>query len=396
MLAVPMLDRRDRLVGVLLFINRKSNPRAKITNKADADRYVLPYTGREVGLARSFASQAAVSTENVKLYAQIENIFESFTKAAVTAIDQRDPTTAGHSVRVATLVTALAEAVQRAGRGAYREVRFTREQMRELHFAALLHDFGKIAVHEDVLVKAKKLPPILWERVASRFNLIRRTLELECQTKRAMLLASGADTRETAERIDAELVERLEQLERLHTIVRTANEPAVLPQEPLAELLDIAKRTFELPDRSVMPYLTPDELHYLQLPYGTLDEHERAEIESHVEETYQFLARIPWTDDLKNLAIYASAHHEKLDGSGYPRRLKATEIPIQPRILTIADIFDALTAADRPYKRAVAPETALEIIQSEATAGRLDVDLVQILVDSQVYKRILDVDWHQL
>lgn len=173
MLIVPMVDHHARMVGVLVLVNRVSDPTARITSMAAADRYVLPYTRREVRLARSLAGQAAVSIENARLYAQIEHIFESFVKAAVTAIDDRDPATSGHSIRVAELTVALANAVQRDGRGAFRDLRFTRPQIRELRYAALLHDFGKLSVHEDVLVKAKKLPPVLWERINGRFDLIR-------------------------------------------------------------------------------------------------------------------------------------------------------------------------------------------------------------------------------
>ena len=392
MLIVPMLDHLDHLVGVLVFANRKSDPSARITNKEDADRYVLPYTAHEVSLARSLAGQAAVSIENAGLYAQIEQILESFVKASVSAIDLRDPTTAGHSLRVSALSTAMAAAVERCGRGRYRDVRFTPTQMRELRFAALLHDFGKITVHEDVLVKAKKLPPLLWERVNSRFELIRRTMELEYWKQRASLRRLNDD----GARLDEKLTAQLEQLEHFWTVVRNANQPAVLPAQPAAELSDIATRTFRRGDGSVAPYLTQDELHFLQLSRGTLDDVERAEIESHAEETYRFLVNIPWTKDLGSLATFASSHHEKLDGSGYPRRLKGDEIPVQVRMMTIADIFDALTESDRPYKAAVPADKALDIIRAEATAGRLDPDLVEIMIESQAYRRILEEDWRRL
>jgi GAF domain-containing protein len=158
MLVVPMVDHEDVLVGVMAFINRKSDPTAKIRTREAADRWVLPYTKREVRLARSLASQAAVSIENADLHARIEHMLESFLKAAVTAIDQRDPTTAGHSMRVAALTTGLADAAERSGRGLYRGLRFTRRQMRELRYAALLHDFGKVSVPDDVLMKAKSFP----------------------------------------------------------------------------------------------------------------------------------------------------------------------------------------------------------------------------------------------
>jgi HD-GYP domain-containing protein (c-di-GMP phosphodiesterase class II) len=392
LLLVPMVDHLDHLVGVLAFANRKSDPNARITNKETADRYVLPYTQHEVSLARSLAGQAAVSIENAGLYARIEHLLESFVKASVSAMELRDPTTGGHAVRVSTLTTGLAGALERCGRGRYRDVRFTPTQMRELRFAALLHDFGKITVNEDVLVKAKKLPPLLWERISGRFELIRRTMELEYFKRRASL---GRLNHNVA-RLDAELTTQLEQLDHFWSVVRNANQPAVLTAQPAAELSEIATRTFRRGDGSVAPYLTQDELHFLRVPSGTLDDAERAEVESHAEETYRFLVNIPWTDDLGSMATMASSHHEKLDGSGYPRRLKGDEIPVQVRMMTIADIFDALTESDRPYKHAVPADKALDIVRAEATAGRLDLDLVDIMIESQVYRRILEEDWHRL
>jgi HD-GYP domain-containing protein (c-di-GMP phosphodiesterase class II) len=168
-----------------------------------------------------------------------------------------------------------------------------------------------------------------------------------------------------------------------------------VPTPPNSVLLEIAMQRYELPDGTQAPYLTLDELHYLRLPYGSLDTRERAAIESHVDETYRFLADIPWTDDLKNLPTYAFGHHEKLNGDGYPRRLRADDIPVQTRILTIADIFDALTESDRPYKPSVPPERAIEILQTEAAKGLVDPNLVQLMVESRAYRKIIDEDWHQ-
>jgi HD-GYP domain-containing protein (c-di-GMP phosphodiesterase class II) len=396
MLAVPMLDHVGRLVGVLAFVNRKSDPTARIQTKEDADKYVLPYSAREVSLVRSLASQAAVSIENARLYAQIEQILESVVKASVTAIDERDPSTAGHSVRVSALTTAIAEAVERGGKGAYRNTRFTGKQMRELHFAALLHDFGKVAVHEDVLTKSKKLPPVLWERVDSRFALIRATMERDYYKQRGSLRSSHDDDRLLEARLEEALEAQLDHLDGMWTIVKAANEPTVLPEQSAAELTSIAARTFTRDGDDTTPYLTPEELHFLQIPRGTLNATERAEVESHAEQTYRFLNSIPWTDDLGNLSTFALSHHEKLDGSGYPRGLKGDEIPVQVRMITIADIFDALTERNRPYKAAVPPDMALDIIRAEATDGRLDRDLVEIMIESQAYRRILEEDWHRL
>lgn len=397
MLVVPMVDHRDEVVGVLQLLNRKSDPSATINSEEAAEKHVLPYGGHELKMVQSLAGQAAVSIENSQLYAQIEHLFDSFVKAAVTAIDQRDPTTAGHSIRVATLTCDMAEAVERGGAGPYRDVSFSREQMKELRYAAMLHDFGKVGVREEVLVKSKKLPPFLWERVQSRFDLIIRSAEAEYYRKRAeLMLQHGAQAQPMLQKLDEEFEKHVAELKRFHEAVRGANEPTVLP-EAAADILDeIAGRSFTNLQGEEVPFLDVDELHFLKIPKGTLNEHERLEIESHVEQTYRFLTQIPWTEDLRNLAVIAYGHHEKLNGRGYPRGVGAADIPIQTRMMTIADIFDALTASDRPYKRALSAEKALSILQMEAKDGLVDQHLVDILVEAEVYKKVLELDWREL
>jgi len=339
---------------------------------------------------------AAVSIENARLYVEIEHILESLVKAAVSAIDARDPATAGHSVRVAALTTGLAEAVQRSSRGAYRDLRFTQEQMRALQFAALLHDFGKVAVREDVLTKAKKLPPVLWERIESRFRLIRLALERDYFKRCVSECRTAAGESADAPLSPDALAEQLADVDHQLKIVRAANEPSMMPAPPNDALTEIAKRTYEAADGRRLPYLTPDELRYLELSQGTLDDKERAEVESHVNKTTMFLEQIPWTDDLKDLVLYASGHHEKLNGTGYPKHLTSDEIPVQTRMITLADMFDALTANDRPYKPTMNAERALAILRAEADAGLLDRDLVDVMTESQVYRRVLEEDWRGL
>ena len=371
MLAVPMLDQLDRVLGVLLCVNRKTVPTAQITSKAAADRFVIEYSDREVRLVRMLASQAAVAIENARLYAQIEYAFERFVCAAVSSIDLRDPATAGHSERVAKLATTLAQDLERRESGPYQNIRFTPSRMRELRFAALLHDIGKVAVPEAVLLKAKKLPHGGWERIDARFDLIRRTIELEsCRSDTQAVLAS-----------------RLQDLERERAVVRAANEPIPLEPGVAAELTRIAEQTYERVDGTTAPYLTPDELHYLLLASGTLDDRERVEIESHAVATRDLLSQIPWPDDLRDVVTYASEHHELLDGKGYPEHLAGDEIPLMTRLITIADIFDALTSSDRPYKPAVPVEQALEMLRASAAAGQLDPELVEVLTESASFRR---------
>lgn len=398
MLVVPMADHRDEVVGVLQLINRKSHPEVAITSEEAADAAVLPYGAHELSLVRGLAGQAAVSIENSRLYQQIQDIFESFVKAAVAAIDQRDPTTAGHSVRVATLTCDLADLLPRLARGRWKDTRLSRDQMRELRYASLLHDFGKVGVREEVLVKAKKLPPHLWERVQSRFDLIHRTFEKE-HLEQKLRIIQGRDLDDGDDptaRLDQELAERLQRLAAYREAIRVANEPSVLPEQAAAVLADVAGATFEGVDGARRPFVEQAEMAYLRIPKGTLDERERKEIESHVTQTYRFLTQIPWTDDLGGVPEIAYGHHEKLDGRGYPRGVRAEDIPVQTRLMTIADIFDALTASDRPYKRALGPDRALEILRMEAKDGMLDVELVELLVESRAYEAILTKDWREL
>jgi HD-GYP domain-containing protein (c-di-GMP phosphodiesterase class II) len=391
MLVVPMVDHTGNVVGVLQLINRKRDAAARIDGAEAAEQWVVPYRPRELELVQALAGQAAVSIENARLYRQVENLFESFVKAAVTAVDQRDPATSGHSVRVATLTCELAAALERGGRGRYAGLRFTPEQIRELRYASLLHDFGKVGVREEVLVKPKKLPPLLMERVQARFAFIRRTLEMEHYRARAQSAERGEHSAE-----DAAVQARLAELERVRALVMTANEPSILPERAAAELDGLGALTFAGPDGTPLPYLTEEELAYLRIPKGSLNDEERREIESHVEQTYRFLVQIPWTGDLRNVAEIAYGHHEKLNGHGYPRGVREADIPPQTRMMTVADIFDALTASDRPYKRAVSAERAIDILHMEARDGLLDTALVETMVESGVYRRILDVDWRAL
>lgn len=398
MLVVPLRDHQGDLVGVLQLINRKREGAGSITSAEAADRDVVAYSRRDVEMVRSLAGHAAVSIENSRLYRRIRNIFESFVKASVIAIDQRDPSTAGHSVRVAALTTDLATALERYNRGEFAGHRFTRDQMRELRYAALLHDYGKVAVRESVLTKRKKLPPELFERVNARFALIRRTLEAKYHQRCAECLREIGREQyaEVAPVLEAEFRKSMAEIERFHRAVREANEPSVLPEESAAILEQIAGRTFEDGGGRPAPFLEKRELELLRIPKGSLDERERKEVESHVERTYQFLAQLPWTEDLRGVADIAYGHHEKLDGSGYPRGVTAEELPVQTRLMTIADIFDALTASDRPYKAALSADRALDILVDEARQGMLDAPLVELLIESELYRKIIERDWRLL
>jgi response regulator RpfG family c-di-GMP phosphodiesterase len=252
----------------------------------------------------------------------------------------------------------------------------------------LLHDFGKVGVREEVLIKAKKLYPAQLSVVNKRFQYIKKILELEtCRKKLDFVLGHGnQDYAATFAAFDAELGSISQQLEDFLQHILQANEPTVLPEKTSEKLTEIAGWAFQGPDTPGEALLSPDELRLLSISKGSLDPEERMQIESHVIHSFRFLSQIPWTKELKRIPEIARGHHEKLDGSGYPYHTKAEEIPFQSKIMTIADIFDALTARDRPYKRAVPVERALDIIGQEVKSQLLDPELFRLFVDAKIFK----------
>ena len=389
MLVLPMRTHRDETVGVLQLINRKRDPLARLATPEDVQREVLPFDQRSADVVAALAAQAAVAIENSQLYEDIERLFEGFVTASVTAIEARDPTTSGHSFRVATFTTNLAEAVDRGADGPFKDVTFTREQMRELRYAGLLHDFGKVGVREQVLVKQKKLYGHDLTIVRHRFHGLLQQADLEFERERAeyLLAHGGRDYEKAVQRLETMRRDRRDQLSRWLDAVVRANEPTILPEGSFQELVQIQQQTYVDFDGLERPLLSDDELRFLMLRKGNLDERERREIESHVTHTYRFLEQIPWTRELRGIPAIAFGHHEKLDGTGYPRGVGELEIPVQTRMMTIADIYDALTATDRPYKRAVSPERAIDILQMEAKGGQIDPHLLRTFVEAQVFTR---------
>jgi HD-GYP domain-containing protein (c-di-GMP phosphodiesterase class II) len=395
MLVIPMKDHKEEIIGVLQLINRKRNFDAILSTPADVETQVVPFSKRTVELVTALAGQAAVAIENGRLYEDIERLFEGFVLAAVHAIEQRDPTTYGHSGRVAGMTVELAQVVDRVGDGPYRGVKFSREQLKEIRYAALLHDFGKVGVREQVLVKAKKLYPSDLSLVRHRHAFIRRTAEREFWRKRAEFLEhQGKKGYEGfVQELEAAHEHELKELDRFLEIVLRANEPTILPDGSFEELKTWSKRNYLGLEGASEPFLSPDEMRYLTIRKGSLDDAERHEIESHVTHTYQFLQRIPWTRELQQIPLIAYGHHEKMDGGGYPRRITADAIPIQTRMMTISDIYDALTAQDRPYKRAVSGDRALDILTTEVKEGQLDADLFRLFIEGKVFQnRVTETD----
>ncbi|HET9706811.1 MAG TPA: HD domain-containing phosphohydrolase [Gemmatimonadales bacterium] len=389
MLVIPMKDHREIIIGVLQLINRKGTYEARLETLEDVQREVVPYSRRAVELVSALAGQAAVSIENAQLYERINRMFKEFVDASVQAIEQRDPITKGHSKRVAGWTVGLAEAVDRVADGAFGATHFTRDQIREIEYAGLLHDFGKVGVKEDVLQKAKKLYPDRLELIKQRHAFVRRSMERDFWRSRAEFLEHhGQDGyADFLAKLDDEQRREVEHLDQFLRSVVSANEPSLLlVPENKAELTQFGGRTYVDLDGQSQPLLTQDEVRFLTIRKGSLDDAERKQIESHVEHTWNFLQEIKWTPELARIPIIAYGHHEKLDGSGYPRHISGDAIPIQTRMMTISDIYDALVAQDRPYKKKVLPENALDIMHRElVTPGQLDGELFKVFIDAKVF-----------
>jgi HD-GYP domain-containing protein (c-di-GMP phosphodiesterase class II) len=392
MLTVPMQDHKGEILGVIQLINRKNDRSSRIHSEEDADGCVIPFSHDIEPLVLSLASQAAVSLENNMLYQEIETLFEGFVKASVQAIESRDPTTSGHSNRVAVYTVSLAQAVDRAGEGVLEGVHFTPEHLKEIRYASLLHDFGKVGVREHVLVKAKKLYPAQMDLLKMRFSYIRKAMQYGLLKERyETLRLQGPDAfKGLEESLTRKETEYLAEIDKFLQNIMVANEPSVLAEEPARILDEIHGKTFIEEGGVAVPFLNDDEHLKLSIKRGSLDEAERKEIESHVTHTFLFLHTIPWTKEMRNIPAIAYGHHEKLDASGYPRHINSPEIAIQTRMMTISDIYDALTASDRPYKRAVPTQKALDILNAEVKERKLDPDLVKVFIEAKIWERKAD------
>lgn len=388
MLVVPMMNNKGEIRGVLQLINRKPASTLQLTSREEFETLVVPFDEESTELVSSLASQAAVALENQLLLQNISNIFEGVLVGWVKAVEDRDPATAGHSQRVTALTLGLAREVNRCTTGPYGDLFFSQQQLEELRYAGLLHDIGKIYVRVEVFLKAKKLYAHHLKMIQERFDFVRRTMEAEYNRRKLELMIENprSDYARRFESIDQAYRQQLEQIDEYFETVLLANEPTVLEEGRFERLAEIAGNTYQDIYGNNQHLLTPEELRLLNIRRGNLDESERREIESHVEWSYRILSRIPWSPELQQIPFIAWAHHEKLDGSGYPNKLTSDQIPVQAKMMTIADIYDALTAADRPYKKAQPIESALRILGFEKNDGHIDAELFRLFQEREVFK----------
>jgi len=393
-LVVPLKNHAGDVIGVLQLINRKRHYDALLCDAQAIEKQVIPFDQEARELASSLASQAAVALENSRLLRTLEELFESFVMASASAIEDRDPSTSGHSQRVTILTVGMAQAASEANAGPFRDTHFSSQQLKELRYAGLLHDFGKIGVRENILTKSHKLAPAHFQIVKDRVLLLQAARKLAAAEAKFALLQSGGVAQIAA--IESELETELRRLDDLTASLARANEPsATFLADDEFELQQSAMRdlaALRYPDGDAwLPILNELELDALSVRKGSLTRDEFEQIQHHAQLSYEFLEQISWTPEYCAIPDIAHCHHEKLNGGGYPRGVAGAQISLQSRMMTVADIYDALTASDRPYKKAMPLERALDILRCEAASGQLDHDVVELFITQKIY--LLTQSW---
>lgn len=379
MLVVPLRNHENDSIGVLQLLNAHD----AVTGE------VITFSPECQHMTESLASQAAVALTNNRLIHDLQNLFESFITTIAAAIDEKSPYTGGHVRRVAELTMVIAHAVNDAREGPLAPVSFTEDELRELRMAALLHDVGKITTPEYIVDKATKLETI-YDRIGllqARFEILKRDVRIAAlmRNREAPRERGGDACRQAGDAGERPGEPDAGQLEDDFAFLAQINTgEEFLADGVIERVLHIALRTWDR-DGDAQPLITADELRNLLVRRGTLNDEERTVVNNHVAVTYKMLSQLPFPKKLRRVAGFAAAHHEKLDGTGYPFGLQGDELPLQARILALADVFEALTARDRPYKKGKTLAEAMEVLSAMVRERHLDPDLFALFVRERIH-----------
>jgi HD-GYP domain-containing protein (c-di-GMP phosphodiesterase class II) len=370
MLVVPMKDHEKEIIGVLQLINAQDMETGE----------VISFSIDSQQMAESLASQAAVALTNSRLILELEILLESFIKTIATAIDEKSPYTAGHIRRVAELTMSIAHKINDMSEGTYADVHFSDSELNELRIAAWLHDVGKITTPDHVVDKATKL-----ETICDRIELLKLRFELIKKDYQLARIRSGKKAPASDESFDDFEEDYIEKLEADFALLSRVNFGGeFMADEMIERVQSIAKREYVVDGRS-FPLLTDDEIYNLSIRRGTLTDSEREIINNHASVTFKMLSQLPFPKKLRNVPLYAASHHEKMDGTGYPARLTKEQLSLQARIIAMADIFEALTAKDRPYRKGKTLSNALKIMQFMVQDKHIDPDLYALFLKEKIY-----------
>lgn len=382
-LTVPLKNHEDEIIGVLQLLNAQTQKTKKI----------IPFASDAQKMVEALASQAAVAITNKNLIKDLEELFESFIKLIASAIDEKSPYTGGHCARVPEITMMLAEAVQGTKDGPFSDVRFSDKEMYELKIAAWLHDCGKVATPEFIVDKSTKLETI-YDRVnevEARFSVLQRDLkvsqlkkELKIERDQSLSMDEKSDK---IHKLGKVYRNGLKELRDDLVFVKDSNVGGeFMSGDKQDRIHKIANYKWK-PNGKMANFLSDDEVYNLTIPRGTLTPEERKVINDHIVVTINMLEQLPYPKHLKNVPEFAGGHHEKLDGTGYPKGLVKHEMSVQARIMAIADIFEALTAKDRPYKKGKTLSQAMRILGFMKDDAHIDVELFDIFVKEKIYMK---------
>lgn len=362
MLVVPLRNHENDIIGVLQLLNALD----------PATGEIISFPPGYEDMVLSLASQAAIALSNNRLIFDLENLLESFVRTIATAIDEKSPYTGGHVRRVAQLTMTMARKINNVRYGKFAGTQLSDDQLRELRIAAWLHDVGKITTPEYVIDKATKL-----EAVHDRIHDVKTRMELIKKDYLAKIIKNAHDVK---------IASKIEELDKDYEFLVEANSGSeFLDDDKIARIKEIAKRQWNNNGQS-NPLLSDEEVYHLCIRSGTLTQEERSIVNNHVLVTQKILSHLPFPKKMRHVADYAAAHHEKLDGTGYPLGLKGDQLSLQSRIIAIADIFEALTAKDRPYKKGKSVTEALEIMGRMARNKHIDAELYELFVQEKIYE----------
>jgi HD-GYP domain-containing protein (c-di-GMP phosphodiesterase class II) len=372
MLVVPMRNHENDIIGVLQLLN------AQVAGETG----VIPFSIENQKMTESLASQAAVAISNKRLIHDLENLLESFIRTIATAIDEKSPYTGGHVRRVSELTMTIAEKINKSMDGPYEGVSFDEDELKELHISAWLHDVGKITTPEYIVDKGKKLETIYnrMEALRERFEILRRDRAIE-----NLKIGNRQRYRKNVEkRIDSEAREEMDLDADYEFLTDINTGTKFMDKEMLDRLKNISERKWNL-GGDLRNLLSDDEVYNLSIPLGTLTDREKEIVKNHATVTHKMLCQLPFPKKLRNVSYYASSHHERIDGAGYPFGLKGNAIPLQARIIALADVFDALTAKDRPYKKEKTLSEAIKIMGNMVKDNHIDSDLFELFIKERIY-----------
>jgi HD-GYP domain-containing protein (c-di-GMP phosphodiesterase class II) len=377
MLVIPMKNHENEIFGVLQLINAQDPETCDIVS----------FPKKHVDLIASLASQAAVALTNMQLIQGVKNLFYALIKSIATAIDEKSPYTGGHIKRVVELTMLIADKINQTNEGHFKAVHFSEDEKEELRLSAWMHDIGKITTPEYIVEKKAKLQTITdrFNLIQTRFHAIEKSIENWILQRKIELLQNGNSNTPEIINLNNKLADEVSRLRKELELIKACNYPdEYMSNEKIQHIIEIANKTYSITDKQY-PYLTEDEVKNLCIRKGTLTDKERKVVEKHVLITYKMLEQLPFPKKQSKVLEYASGHHERMDGSGYHQGLSEKELPLQTRILAFADIFEALTAKDRPYRKPMKLSQAVRTMDLMKKDKHVDPYIYDLFINNGLY-----------